>query len=260
MREPMPSASHDPLTAPRESSWADVEIAQDIARRRLTPRWWSSLAWGLLMACLVALLVSSSDRAWLYFALIVAAFCANSWEQSLRGVEARISALPSAQLTTCVVLFTALVVGGFWLVIALNDLSPFTSIAVGLLCGGLMWTSQLVLELLLARSTGTAGDRLAQSGKASGRTPELDDPLALRAAAVLHCVGSMSESTLAQDLGLRRAEAERLLDQMAGRLLVSRRQHWSDPADRLWASLTPAGHRCLAAHLAAISTTTGGEE
>lgn len=258
MREPMPSASHDPLTAPRESSWADVEVAQDIARRRLMPRWWHGLVWSLLIACALALLVGSSDRPWLYFALILAAFCANSGEQSLRGVELRMSALPSAQLTTCVVALAVLAVGGIWLVIALDDLSRSTALMVGLLFGGLLWVSQLVLGLLLARSMGTAGDSIAQSSNASGRIPELDGPLALRAAVVLRCVGSMSETTLAHDLGLGRAEAESLLERLAEQRLVHRRQHWSDPADRLWASLTPGGHRTLAAHLAAMSTTAGG--
>ena len=243
---------------PGESSWADVEIAQDIARRRLMPRWWHGLAWSVLVACAVAMLVSSSDRTWLYFALIFAAFCANSGEQSLRGVELRMSALPSAQLTTCVVALAVLAVGSIWLVVVLDELPPSGAFAIGLLLGALLWVSQLVLELLLARSMGTAGDRIAQSSNASGRTPELDGPLALRAAAVLRCVGSMSETTLAHDLGLGRAEAESLLERLAEQRLVHRRQHWSDPADRLWASLTPGGHRSLAAHLTTLTATTGG--
>lgn len=260
MREPMPSASRDPLVARHESSWADVEAAQEIIRRRLMPRWWHGLVWSLLIACAVALLVGSSDRSWLYFGLIIAAFCANSWEQSLRGVELRISALPSAQLVTCVVVFAVMTGGGIWLVIALDDLPPSTALMVGLLFGTLLWVSQLVLDLLLARSMGTAGDCIAQSSSASGRIPELDGPLALRAAVVLRCVGSMSETTLAHDLGLGRAEAESLLERLAEQRLVHRRQHSSDPADRLWASLTPGGHRTLAAHLTTLTATTGGAE
>lgn len=260
MREHMPSAAGDALTAPRESSWADVEAAQEIVRRRLMPRWWHGLVWSLLIACALALLVGSSDRPWLYFGLIIAAFCANSWEQSLRGVELRMSALPSAQLTTCVVALAVLAVGSIWLVVVLDDLSPSSALMVGLLGGGLLWVGHLVLELLLARSMGTAGDRIAQSSNASGRIPELDGPLALRAAVVLRCVGSMSETTLAHDLGLGRAEAESLLERLAEQRLVHRRQHRSDPADRLWASLTPAGHRTLAAHLTTLTATAGGAE
>lgn len=78
MSEHTPSAAGDVLTAPRESSWADVEAAQEIIRRRLMPRWWHGLVWSLLIACALALLVGSSDRTWLYFGLIIAAFCANS--------------------------------------------------------------------------------------------------------------------------------------------------------------------------------------
>lgn len=170
------------------------------------------------------------------------------------------SALPSAQLTTCLVLFFVLLVGGIWLVMVLDDLSRSMAAVVGLVSGLALWSGQVLVELVVARSASTAGGRFARQGGDDGSDDALTDPLALRAAVVLRCVNSMSETTLAHDLGLGRAEAESLLERLAGQRLVHRHQHWSDPADRPWASLTPAGRRALEAHLTTLTATAGGAE
>lgn len=252
MREHMPSAAGDALTAPRHSSWADVDVALEQARRRLHPRWWAGLPEAALLLVALTAILSSVAWGWLILVCISILIICGRMRPALVGAEHRYPAYGPASVSLLVSKSLALI-WIIWAIWSVPEGRPLgTSFALALLTVTVVGILELLTQRMLATSMPSAGRRWASLARRPELHPALRDPVVLRATVILHPTRKMRVTQLAADLELDRDRAEAVVQDLAGQGLVTLRRKIVDGPDRLWASSMGRGQTVLEAHLAAI--------
>lgn len=252
MSEHTPSAAGDALTAPRESSWADVEVALEQAQRRLHPRWWASLPEAALLLVALTAILSSVAWGWLILVCISILVIFGCMRPALVGAEHRYPAYGPASVSLLVSKSLALI-WIIWAIWSVPEGRPLgAAFALGLLTVVVVAAFELLTQQMLAASMPSAGPRWASLARRPELHSALRDPAALRTLVILHPTRSMRITQLAEDLGLERAHAQTLLESLEKQGLVTLRKKIVDGPDRLWASSMGRGQTVLEAHLAAM--------
>lgn len=252
MSEHTPSAAGDALTAPRESSWADVDVALEQAQRRLQPRWWASLPEAALLLVALTAILSSVAWGWLILVFISVLIIFGCMRPALVGAEHRYPAYGPASVSLLVSKSLALI-WIIWAIWSVPEGRPLgAAFALALLTVAVVGILELLTQRMLATSMPSAGRRWASLARRPDLHPALRDPVVLRTMVILHPTRSMRITQLAEDLRLERAHAQTLLESLEKQGLVTLRKKIIDGPDRLWASSMGRGQDALEAHLAAI--------
>lgn len=240
------------MTASRESSWADVEVALGQARRRLRPRWWACLPEAVLVLVGLTAIFSSADWGWLILVCISLLIIFSGLGTALLGVEHRHPGYGPASVMLLAGKSLA-IIAPIWLIWNAPEGRPLgTAFALALLTVAVVVALELLTQQMLAASMPSAGRRWATRAERAALHPALHDPAALQAMVILHPTRRMRVAQLADDLELDRARAEAVLEDLAGQGLFTLRKKIIDGPDRLWVSSMGRGQDVLEAHLAAI--------
>lgn len=144
MREHMPSAAGDALTAPRHSSWADVDVALEQARRRLHPRWWAGLPEAALLLVALTAILSSVAWGWLILVCISILIICGRMRPALVGAEHRYPAYGPASVSLLVSKSLALI----WIIWAIWSVPEGRPLGISFALALLTVTVVGILELL----------------------------------------------------------------------------------------------------------------
>lgn len=132
------------MTAPRESSWADVDVALEQARRRLHPRWWAGLPEAALLLVALTAILSSVAWGWLILVCISILIIFGRMRPALVGAEHRYPAYGPASVSLLVSKSLALI----WIIWAIWSVPEGRPLGISFALALLTVTVVGILELL----------------------------------------------------------------------------------------------------------------